>query len=323
MKGSDLMRMYFLDSTDDEKHEYNQNGFARFHNQIIGTGVSDVESLAVSAKNNMDVALSSGWIFANGYALELENTQTLKHEVADPDNDRIDRVVIRFDTNPEERVFYPVIKKGIPAGSPVAPPLTRDNYIYEMSVAQVKIIAGKSFVEQDQITDERENDAVCGYIPLHNIYRGLNINEHGMVTMPNQSFIKTRNDEITIPANTSLPNAVPITLGSTEEDKQKEIHSKTQIKVKSDGVYHFWVELGFSNSALNKDAEIHVYLFVNGRQSFPLGTKMFYDPRDNYMVVSGMDSLEKGDVVDFRMATYQMPDDVETSLVRVRSARLA
>ena len=30
------MRMYFLDSTEDKKHEYNQNDFARFHNQIIG-----------------------------------------------------------------------------------------------------------------------------------------------------------------------------------------------------------------------------------------------------------------------------------------------
>src|SRR5699024_11712371 len=65
-----------------------------------------------------------------------------------------------------------------------------DNYIYEMSVAQVLIKAGKSYVEDDEITDERENDEVCGYIDLHNIYRGLFVNEYGMVTMPNQSYVE-------------------------------------------------------------------------------------------------------------------------------------
>src|SRR5699024_2055291 len=112
------MKMYFLDSTEEEKHEYNQNSFARFHNQIIETGVSNVDSLTVSAKNNMEIALATGWIFANGYALEIDDTKTLTHDVAHPDNDRIDRVVIRFDTNPEERYFYPVIKKGTPSSSP-------------------------------------------------------------------------------------------------------------------------------------------------------------------------------------------------------------
>src|SRR5699024_12685986 len=64
------------------------------------------------------------------------------------------------------------------------------NYIYEMSVAQVLIKAGKSYVEDSEITDERSNDEVCGYIDLHNIYRGLCVNEYGMVTMPNQSYVE-------------------------------------------------------------------------------------------------------------------------------------
>src|SRR5699024_6094555 len=139
------MRAYFLDSTEEKKHEYNQNDFARFHNTIIGTGVSDVDSLTVSAKNNIEIALSTDWIFANGFSLDISNTNTLEHEVAQPDTDTIDRVVVRFDTKPEGIDFYPVIKKGTPAKSPVPPSPTRDNYIYEMSVAQVLIKAGKSY----------------------------------------------------------------------------------------------------------------------------------------------------------------------------------
>src|SRR5699024_3167287 len=198
------MRMYFLDSTEDKKHEYNQNDFARFHNQIIGTGVSDVDSLTVSAKNNMEIALSTGWIFANGFSLEIENTKTLEHDVAHPDNDRIDRVVVRFDTNPEGLDFYPVIKKGTPAKDPVAPDLTRDNYIYEMSVAQVLIKAGKYYVEDDEITDERNDDDVCGYIPLHNIYRGMQINEYGTVSMPNQSYVEMNDYDASYERNNNI-----------------------------------------------------------------------------------------------------------------------
>src|SRR5699024_11334716 len=115
----------------------------RFHNQIIGSGVANTDAYKVSAKTNMDVALSSGWIFANGYAPELEATETLNHNVADPDNDRIDRIVIRFDTNPEKREFYPKIIKGTPARSPIPPSITLEEYIHDMSVAQVRIIASK------------------------------------------------------------------------------------------------------------------------------------------------------------------------------------
>lgn len=318
--------MYFFDSTEDDERYYQAADFARFHAQIIGNGVSNTANLPdleVTARTNMEVALGAGYMFANGYMYENESTMTLRHDIADPTNDRIDRVIICFDNNPAERRIYAYIKKGIPAVNPVPPVLTRDNYVFEMSVSQVRIIAGKSFIEQPEITDERTNDNVCGYIPLHNIYRGLNVNEFGMVTMPNQSFIKTGNSEMLIPANTPLSGALPIQLGNIEEDKQGEVFNDTQIRVKADGVYHFWVELGFPNNALSANDEIHIYLFVNGNQSFPLGTKLFSDPRDNYVVVSGMDSLKEGDVVDFRVATYQFSSDVTTNLIRVRSAKLS
>src|SRR5699024_2562869 len=171
------------------KHEYNQNDFARFHNQIIGTGVSDVDSLTVSAKNNMEIALSTGWIFANGFSLEIENTKTLEHDVAQPDNDRIDRVVVRFDTNPEGLDFYPVIKKGTPAKDPVPPSLTRDNYIYEMSVAQVLIKAGKSYVKDSEMTEER-NDYDASYEKNSNIggdYRHYKIKINPMIDNQNEA----------------------------------------------------------------------------------------------------------------------------------------
>lgn len=310
-KGSDEMaeRMYFFDSTEDDERIYQAADFARFHAQIIGNGVSntkDLPDLEVTAKNNMDVGLGAGYMFANGYMYELTETMNLKHDVADPNNDRIDRVVIRFDNNPEKREIKAVIKKGTPAHSPVPPTLTRDNYIYEMSVAQVRIIAGKSHIEQYQITDERENDAVCGYIPLHNIYRGLNINEHGMVTMPNQSYVQMHDSSTLELAGDSTTSYVhnPILI-SPDIDRQKEV-SNGSFYAKEDGVYMFHFHLAL-DVGLGDRQKIQASLRINDVAGVDDSLFFFSQPgtgySDYHFTGSVILYLEKGDKATYIAST--------------------
>src|SRR5699024_7320586 len=317
----------FLDSTEDDEHLYQAADWARFHHQIIGSGVSndkDLPNLKVSATTNMQVSIGAGFMFANGHMYELTKTMSLKHDIADSNNDRIDRIIIKFDTNPEKRDFYAYIKKGIAGANPSPPPVERSTYVHEMSVAQVRIKAGSSIIDDSQITDERTNDAVCGYIPLHNIYRGLQINESGVASFPNQSFIKARNNAAQVfVEDTRLENAIPIKLGTTEEDLQREIHNSEQIKVKADGVYSFWVELAFPNSAIPNNGKIDIYLFVNGKQSFPLGSKVFKGTSDKFMMCSGFDSLKSGDIVDFRYTTLKFDGNASTDFTRIRVAKTA
>src|SRR5699024_11338090 len=64
---------------------------------------------------------------------DLTATKTLKVDTASSTNDRIDRVIIRFDSNPEERKIYATIKKGTASANPSPPPVERSNYIHEMS----------------------------------------------------------------------------------------------------------------------------------------------------------------------------------------------
>jgi len=322
-----MEKSYFFDSTEDDQRIYQAADFARFHAQIIGNGVSNTTNLpdlTVSAKTNMDVSLGAGYMFANGYMYENSSTMNMKHDIADPNNDRIDRIVIRFDNDPAERKIYAVIKKGTAARNPAPPSVSRTSYVHEMSVAQIRIKAGKSYIEQSEITDERANDDVCGFIPLHNIYRGMQINELGMVTMPNQSFIKTQNNnEQTLGNDESLSSATPIKFGNIIEDKQNEVSSDSQFTAKADGVYNYWVEVAFDNGVMPANSELHIYAFVNGKEGFPLGTKLFSDPKDNFMVVNGFDSLSKGDKVDFRVTSYQLSGNVGTRFSRVRVAKLA
>lgn len=320
-------RAYFLDSTEDDEHLYQAADWARFHHQIIGNGVSndkDLPNLKVSATTNMQVSIGAGFMFGNGHMYELTKTMSLKHDIADSDNDRIDRIIIKFDTNPESRDFYAYIKKGIAGANPSPPPVERSTYVHEMSVAQVRIKAGSSVIDDSQITDERTNDAVCGYIPLHNIYRGLQINELGVASFPNQSFIKTRNNgKQIIEAEKEYGKEGILNFGTTEVDKQREIYSSNKIKVKSSGVYSFWVQVAFYTNKVKEGAKFDVYLYVNGKESFPLGSHVFSGGRDRFVMFSGFDELEEGDVVEFKYTSLDFKEDTETYFTRIRVAKTA
>lgn len=315
--------MYFFDSTTDDKRIYQAADWARFHNQIIGNGVSNTPNLPdleVTARTNMDIALGAGYMFANGYMYQNDSTMTLSHSIADPNNNRIDRIIICFDSNPVERRIYVYIKKGVPANNPTPPSLQRDDYVYEMSVAQVTIIAGKSYIEQSEIRDERANDNVCGYIPLHNIYRGMQINENGLVTLPNQSFVKATNwNEYKYPGER---DAIPF--GTVEIDNQKEMQSDNFTFIpKEDGIYHFWVEMAWDEALDN--IGYRMYLYKNGRESFPLGARWATDKRDRFFICSGSDSVEKGDKITFvasiaGLGNRSMPP---TWFTRIRIAKMA
>lgn len=322
-----MEKSYFFDSTLEDQRIYQAADFAKFHSQIIGNGVSntsDLPDLEVTAKTNMAVSLGAGYMFANGYMYENSTTKELVHEIADSTNDRIDRIVICFDNTPAERRIYSYIKKGVAAVNPTAPELQRDNYIYELSVAQIRIIAGKSYIEQSQIKDERPNDNVCGYIPLHNIYRGLTVNELGMVSMLNQSFIKAVNiASQQMPMNTTLANAIKIKFGEVAADKQGEIINADQFIPKADGIYSFWLELAFLPADVPVNGQIIIYVFVNGKESFPLGEKIFSNTIDRYMMCSGFDDLKKGDTVDFRFSTTNFSKNSKTEFTRVRVAKMA
>jgi hypothetical protein len=317
-----MEKSYFFDSTADDRRFYNMHDLAKYHAQIIGNGVSNTASLPdleVTARTNMEIALGAGYMFANGYMYENDSTMTLKHVIADPVNDRIDRVIIRFDNDPAERRIYAYIKQGVPAKSPMPPSLQRDEYIHEMSVAQVRIKAGKSFVEQSQITDERANDAVCGYIPLHNIYRGLQINEKGMVSMPNQSFFKATN-RTPLQLNTSR---ITVPFGNVETDKQKEVKNNTTFKAKADGIYHFWIEFAWEQASGLTDVDVQVYLFVNGRESFPLAAKVLTNVNDNFVIQSGFDELKAGDEVTFQAVAFRSDKLPKTNFIRIRIVKTA
>lgn len=119
--------------------------------------------ISVIANNtNRNITLKKGKALLQGHL--YVNTDDLVLRIDNPDSllDRIDRIVIRYDNTIENRYIKAFVKKGVEASNPIPPQLTRAGDIYEISLAQIKVVAGKSFVEQTDIVDERLNEMTCG-----------------------------------------------------------------------------------------------------------------------------------------------------------------
>ncbi|NJP37930.1 hypothetical protein [Alkalicoccus luteus] len=154
----------FFDPTEDDPRDYSADDFARRYKLILSNGF--FYGLGISTNNSMTVTVEEGAAFLEGYDYENTSELDLTHDSADSSQDRIDRIVIRLDRRIEYRDIRAFVKKGSPASTPSPPSLTRDDYIWEISVAQVRILAGKSFIESSEITDERGNYEVCGRVGL-------------------------------------------------------------------------------------------------------------------------------------------------------------
>lgn len=158
----------FFDSIDgtDERY-YTADEFAEYFRQFIRNGIfNGGEILKVGTdKVNMKVYIKPGYAWLEGYLYKLDTENLyLEHDMADPALDRIDRVIIRLDKTLENRYIKAFILKGIPSSEPTPMELTRNDNIYEISLAQIRIVAGKSYIEDYQITDERLDNTACGLV---------------------------------------------------------------------------------------------------------------------------------------------------------------
>lgn len=158
----------FFDSTMDDERNYSADEFAEYFRRFIRNGVfnGDGDDLKVGAQGqDMKTHILPGYAWVEGYLYKIDmEPLKLYHQSAHAKYNRIDRVVIRLDKTLENRYVKAFILTGTPAETPQVPELTRDENIYELALAQVEILAGKSFIEAHQITDERLNNEVCGFV---------------------------------------------------------------------------------------------------------------------------------------------------------------
>ena len=105
-----------------------------------------------------------GIVFWNDNEQTNGSKLTLTHDVADGVLDRIDRVVVTWETT--NYVALPTISilKGTPSSSPRPPVLTNNNIQRQISLRQQRIPAGAISISPALGTDERLNPDVCGIV---------------------------------------------------------------------------------------------------------------------------------------------------------------
>ncbi|MBU5215075.1 tail fiber protein [Heyndrickxia oleronia] len=144
--------------------EYFAQQFTDYFRRLVTTGVMKGESgeLKVSTEgNSMITTLSTGVAYVVGRSYENTSPLTHTHDTEVLGKNRIDRIVVRLDLRTESRFVKSFIKKGVASTNPVPPDLQRDQFIYEISLAQVKVIGGQTYINVNDVIDERGKTDIC------------------------------------------------------------------------------------------------------------------------------------------------------------------
>ena len=157
----------FFDSVEND-NSYYADDFAEYFRMFLKDGVWKLgENLSVSPGNGLAVLVDYGAAMVQGYGYWLKDNDTGKKQLnlagttAQP---RIDRIVLRLDTSLQTRRITLAVLTGEAAAQPVAPSLTRNGNIYELSLAQVRVGANALSILPEQITDERADASLCGVV---------------------------------------------------------------------------------------------------------------------------------------------------------------
>lgn len=143
---------------------YKADFFAEYFSSFIGNGVfpNPSNALQVIASTNMSIIVKAGKAWINGYYYNNDTDLTLTLDTADGVLNRIDRVVLQFNTL--NRAITAEIKKGVFASNAVVPALQRDSNAYELALADIYIGKGILDITQSNITDLRLDNSKCGIV---------------------------------------------------------------------------------------------------------------------------------------------------------------
>lgn len=160
-------------SADNPDRAANSKIFADYLKSFFSDGIfpvltqfPDMHQLAVRASNpaGMSVVVDTGMGLISGRQYAQDAERTLQIPAADTSLPRKDRIVLRMDLNTQYRNNELYVVTGTAASSPQPPALTRNNVVYELALATISVAANATSITAADITDERANTDVCGYV---------------------------------------------------------------------------------------------------------------------------------------------------------------
>jgi len=151
----------FFNSATGDRRLYSAADFARRFSLYFTSGVfrGTGLDLRVATGTGMTLNVGAGAAHLNGYYCETITGEVVPVTPASGAN-RIDRMVLRLDLDSTSRNVTLVMKQG----GASAPALTRTSTMWEISLAKITVRTGITTVSSADITDERGDMSVCGYV---------------------------------------------------------------------------------------------------------------------------------------------------------------
>lgn len=146
---------------------YNADDISNYFVHLISDGVfaTPSDAMQVQAASGMNVNVSPGWGFIKCKWIHNDTPFACTLDSADMALDRIDRIVLRLNVSDAVRSIAIAVKKGTPGGTPTPPTLERvAGGVWELSLAQIYVAANATAITQADITDERPDTSVCGFV---------------------------------------------------------------------------------------------------------------------------------------------------------------
>jgi hypothetical protein len=169
----------FFNSATGDPRTYQASDFADYFGSVLSTGLLHTDNIpALEVKcdgNDLRTYVTPGKAIIQGYLYENTSDLYLQHALPEPTLDRIDRIVLRLDKRNQSRYIKLFVKQGTPSENPVPPDLQRDDFIYELSLAQIRVRANTSTLNPADLIDERLDENLCGLV-------------HSLISIPTSQF---------------------------------------------------------------------------------------------------------------------------------------
>ena len=144
--------------------QYSASEWRDYFGKLIKNGViqndGNVVAVVQQASANKTVSVGTGSVFINGVMFINDSAKTLSITDNTSGNPRKDRIVARLSYTDRKIEFGVLV--GTPAGSPVAPTLTRNTTVYELGIADITLANGFSTIVTANILDTRSDVDLCG-----------------------------------------------------------------------------------------------------------------------------------------------------------------
>lgn len=152
----------FFNSVNGDR-KYTAEDIGRYLHGIVSSGVyADTStSLQVLAGDGMQVMVQPGRAMLDYHFMENDSPMPITLSPGSTQA-RIDAIVARLITG--SRLCDIVVKEGTPAAAPVAPTMERTDEIKEYMLAAVYVERLATVITQENITDTRPDNAVCGWV---------------------------------------------------------------------------------------------------------------------------------------------------------------